>query len=181
MQKNWAPFYENNKLYFIKLINPHIVYEYDLKNEKVVDVFKSEWTPKWINNEIFLKGNTPPIKLPNGDYLSTFHTTENVLINGLNNRFYDNGFYTFESKPPFNVKEISNISFLYGEMASRKFYNYLDKPFLKNIMHFCCHCTFPLGMIKEDDKIIISYGDSDSLIKYCEIPIESILKTLRPI
>jgi len=178
-QKNWVPFYQNNKLYFIASINPHVVYEYCLLTYKVIDVFKHVYNFKWINNEKFLRGNTPPILLDNGEYLNTFHTTENILINGITTRYYDNGFYTFESKPPFKPKKLSNISYLYAEMASRKFYSYDSKPFNSQDKNMSCQCTFPLGMVNLGDDILISYGDRDSLIKYIKIPKKAILNTLK--
>jgi predicted GH43/DUF377 family glycosyl hydrolase len=170
-QKNWIPFYDNKKLYFIVSINPHVICEYDLKTNKLSDEkFKSDWNPNWIYDEKFFRGNTPPIKLNDNTYLNTFHT---VFFDG-GYAYYDNGFYVFESNPPFKPKMItSKSSFLSGESAERWFCGWDNYPFSTN-NNYKIYCTFPLGMVQVGDKVIITYGDSDSLIKYCEIAINDI-------
>jgi predicted GH43/DUF377 family glycosyl hydrolase len=39
-------------------------------------------------------------------------------------------------------------------------------------------CNFPVGMIYENNKVIISYGDSDSVVKIVDYKIEDLLSTM---
>jgi hypothetical protein len=42
-------------------------------------------------------------------------------------------------------------------------------------------CTFPIGMMMRDEKLIISYGDNDSCVKIMETTLEEMKKTMMPV
>jgi predicted GH43/DUF377 family glycosyl hydrolase len=39
-------------------------------------------------------------------------------------------------------------------------------------------CIFPIGMVRKKDKIIISYGDNDSVVKIAEYKLQDLLNTM---
>ena len=164
-QKNWVPFVCDEKIYLVANVHPHIIYELsDYQENSCEQVYETTWPKIWFNN-FQLRGNTNPVLMPDGNFLSTFHTSH--ICNGIH--FYDNGLYLFESKPPFNVIARSGRTFLPAESAC--------EPHFRKKGHIVC--TFPIGMVmKKDEKIVISYGDNDSVVKIMETTVEDIYKLL---
>ena len=163
-QKNWIPFVYENEIYFIATICPHRVYKINFEKNPVAELFYStDWNHAWFNNNS-LRGNTTPLLLSDGNYLSTFHTS--TLIK--HTHFYDNGFYVFEGKPPFRPLYCSYKTFLCAEDAKEPYFR----------KHNQILCPFPVGMIYNQDKVLISYGDNDSCVKILEVGLENIYKTM---
>ena len=163
-QKNWMPFVHEKKLYFIANIHPHEIYEVDTGNivksqKKYVTNFEKKW---FIQAK--LRGNTNAVLLPDGNYLTTFHTvTRNKKLH-----YYDNGFYIFEGKPPFSVTHMSEKTYLKAEDAIENYYR----------NHGLILCTFPVGMIYKNNKVIISYGDNDSCVKILESSLSDVMSMM---
>lgn len=157
-QKNWMPFLCDDKIFLIASVCPHIIYELHLGDspyaEKVSEV---EWGHPWMYSEA-LRGNTNAVLLEDGNYLATFHTAawHNDCCH------YDNGAYIFEGKAPFRVLKCANRSYMPAEDAVHP--HFRKAGIIK--------CTFPVGMIREGNKIIISYGDNDSIVKILETTVE---------
>jgi predicted GH43/DUF377 family glycosyl hydrolase len=169
-QKNWTPFIQNDKFYLIASVCPHIIYEMkfkkngilildDFNNVQIEKITEENWINPWMFKES-LRGNTNPVKLEDGNYLNTFHTA--IWHNGV--CFYDNGCYVFKGEFPFNVIKCSNKTYLRAEDA-------VEPHFRKEKI---LRCNFPVGMIKEDNKIIISYGDNDSCVKIIKIDLKEL-------
>ncbi len=163
-QKNWMPFVHDDKLLFISNIFPHEIYEIHpdsiIKSQKkYVTTFKNDWFIK-----TGLRGNTNAIKLPDGNYLTTFHS----VARNKNLHYYDNGFYIFEGKPPFRVTHMSEKTYLRAEDAVEPHYR-------KSGLILC---TFPVGMIIRENQILISYGDNDSCVKILETSLDEVMKIM---
>ena len=163
-QKNWMPFVHEKKLYFIANIHPHEIYEVHtgsiIKSEKkYVTSFKNKWFM-----QTGLRGNTNAVILPDGNYLTTFHT----VARNKNLHYYDNGFYIFEGKPPFVVTHMSEKTYLKAEDATEPHYR-------KSGLILC---AFPVGMILKDNKVIISYGDNDSCVKILESSLDDVMSMM---
>jgi predicted GH43/DUF377 family glycosyl hydrolase len=161
LQKNWTSFIYNGELYFIKNITPHRIYKYSLETKTLTFISESNWSNKWIYDLEF-RGNTNPVKLPDNNFLGTFHTTANITIGGIDYRFYDNGFYIFNGTPPFKPIKMLPQTFLPAESCDLTF-NWKKNPYVNEHKEKFL-CTFPAGMILNGDKIIISYGNSDKFI-----------------
>jgi predicted GH43/DUF377 family glycosyl hydrolase len=161
-QKNWMPFIYDDKIYLVASVCPHIIYEL-VDNYTCLKAFETPWNHCWFTDKQ-LRGNTNIIKLNDGNYLGTFHT----VISSNNKQHYDNGFYVFEGKPPFKVIKCANRTYLPAEAACQKYY--------RNENHIVC--IFPVGMILENGKIIISYGENDSVVKIVEFKLEDVLNTM---
>ena len=163
-QKNWIPFVHENVIYLISDINPHRIYilkEY--ADEAVYLAFENSWNSLWfVPNQ--LRGSTNPVRLPDGNFLGTFHTSQ--LINSTH--YYDNGCYLFEAKPPFKVTLCANRAFLPAESAAEKHYR----------KEGLIICNFPSSMVLKENNIIISYGDNDSACKIMETNLKEMMQTL---
>jgi predicted GH43/DUF377 family glycosyl hydrolase len=140
---------------------PHQIYEVDWTGQKKSNlIYETFWENSWFVKEN-LRGNTNAVMLPDGNFLATFHTVTRIK----NLHYYDNGFYIFECKPPFTVTHISEKTYLRAEDATEPHYRKAG----------IILCTFPLGMIFEKDKIIISYGDNDSCVKILESSLNDVM------
>ena len=161
-QKNWMPFIHDGRIYFIASVCPHEIYEFEMTGEAVMK-YRTPWDNKWFNHQC-LRGNTNACRLPDGNFLGTFHTASNQ--GGA--LFYDNGCYVFSGKPPFEPIMCGRRTYLPAEAAVEPHYRKN-----KNII-----CTFPCGMIIDENKISISYGDNDSCVKILHTNIADLMSTM---
>ena len=109
IQKNWAPFSENNKLYAIYCYEPLTILELDKNNGNcnVVKELKNE-----LKNELFdlskIRGSSSPVKLSDGSWLILVHE---VLQRDTRKYFHRFLLYTKD----WELKEIS-LSFYFKEL-----------------------------------------------------------------
>ena len=178
LQKNWTNFVYNDELYFIKNINPHKIYKFNLETKQLTSVSNLNWENKWFYN-LSLRGNTNPIKLPDNNYLSTFHTVQHMVFNDTRYRFYDNGFYIFEGKPPFKPLKMMTQTFLPAESCDLIF-SWEETPY-SNSSKQKFYCTFPIGMMLDGDDIIVSYGNSDKFIDVGKYSLKEIMNLMKDI
>jgi len=163
-QKNWTPFVYKNKIYLVASICPHVIYELILLDNNDVHCekrFETEWLNPWFYQE-FLRGNTNPVLMADGNFLGTFHTAVKL---GKSMHYYDNGCYVFEGKPPFRVLKCANQTYLPAEAATER--HFRKRELIK--------VDFPVGMIIEGERLLISYGDNDSIVKIMETTVEKML------
>lgn len=159
-QKNWMPFVHEGKVYLVASVCPHIIYELSFYPKVTCKkVYETPWESPW-PIKLGLRGNTNAILLDDGNYLATFHTSQ---YNG-NICHYDNGCYIFEGKPPFKVIKCSSKTYLPADAAVHPHFR------KANIIR----CIFPVGLIKESERIIISYGDNDSIVKILDTSLDNL-------
>ena len=161
-QKNWMPFVHLGVVHFVASVKPHIVYQMPRLYEEAVQVHESGWLSPWFTEE-FLRGNTNPVQLDDGNYLGTFHS---VIRTGKMHD-YDNGCYVFEGKPPFRVLRAGVRTYLPAEAA-------IEPHFRKAGQIRVC---FPVGMIRDGEQLLISYGDNDSAVKIMKTTVTEMLAT----
>ncbi len=162
-QKNWMPFVVQNRIFLIAAVFPHLVYELTELGRFAMPVSEFSWDSPWFNKE-FLRGNTNPVQLADGNFLGTFHS---VVKNPSGLHYYDNGCYVFEPKLPFRVLRCSNRTYLPAEAA-------VEPHFRKAGQIKVC---FPVGMVRKGDDLLISYGDNDSAVKILKTSVEEMLAT----
>lgn len=163
-QKNWTPFIgQDNRLFLIASIRPHAVYELREPGCFAQPYCETEWDSPWFHDEFF-RGNTPPVALQDGTFLGTFHT---VAKPSGKLHFYDNGCYVFDGKPPFRVLRCGRRTYLPAEAA-------VEPHFRKARLIQVC---FPVGMVRQDNRLLISYGDNDSSVKIMETSVSAMLAT----
>jgi predicted GH43/DUF377 family glycosyl hydrolase len=161
-QKNWMPFIHEGVIHLVGSVCPHQIWTLEFNKGEPVCQKKHEttWDHPWMFQE-FLRGNTNVIQLDDGNYLGTFHTAT-----WYDKRcFYDNGAYIFEGKPPFQVIKCANRSYLRAEDAVEPHFRKKD----------LIVCTFPVGLVREEDKLLISYGDNDSVTKIMRTTLDEML------
>lgn len=170
-QKNWMPFSWNDKVLFVANVSPHDVYECrtDLP-EYSIRKYLTKWDSEnwpWNQKSWFypggFRGNTNAVRMDDGNYLGTFHTSTQIG----RTVHYDNGFYIFEGNPPFRPIRMSTKTYLPAESA-------VEPHFRKAGIILC---TFPCGLMIRGDKVVISYGDNDSSVKIVETTMEEVMKT----
>ncbi len=165
-QKNWTPFEYEGELYLIGSTRPHAVYKLP-EIGRVAHMFsETDWDTPWFNQD-FKRGNAPPVRLDDGNYLNTFHT---VQRHGAMH-YYDNGCYVFEGKPPFRVIRSANRTYLPAEAA-------VEPHFRKAGQIAVC---FPVGAVRHGERLLISYGDNDSAVKILETTVAEMLATTQEI
>lgn len=160
-EKNWMPFIDGEKLYFIGNVCPHTIYEWD--GSKVKQAYQTAWDHPWFY-QAPLRGNTNAVRMPDGNFLATFHTAKQLGRCS----FYDNGAYVFGGKPPFKVLKCANRTYLPAEAA-------IEPHFRKKGL---IRCPFPVGMVLKKNRLFISYGDNDSCCKIMETTLPKMLKLL---
>lgn len=156
-QKNWMPFIWEDRIFLIASVCPHIIYELDLSNFTCEQKYETDWVNPWMYKD-FLRGNTNAVQLTDGNFLGTFHTASwhGPCC------YYDNGAYLFEGKPPFKVLKCANRTYLKAEDAVQKHFRNAGRIL----------CTFPVGMVRNDNDILISYGDNDSVVKVMKTSVD---------
>lgn len=157
-QKNWLPFVFDGKVYFVASICPHVVYEWT--GQEAIKQYETDWQSPWFYKSQ-LRGNTNIVRLDDGSFLGTFHTA--TMLSGC--AFYDNGCYQFEGRPPFRVLRCSDRTYLRAEDG-------IEPPFRKSGF---IRCTFPVGMVREGERLLISYGDSDSCVRILDTTVGEML------
>lgn len=111
-EKNWTPFVLNDRVHFIYSAQPiHEIIEVD--GARVVTVHKIAIGPKWPWGPIH--GGSSPIAMPNGDWLTVFHSSVNNVEPPFWRTYYS-GAYTFKPFPPFEITGISHSPILTGSI-----------------------------------------------------------------
>lgn len=138
------------------------------------------WDRKdWVGPKYRL--NCPPVLLPNGTYLSVFHTMcighlvtpwHKVQPNLLSS--YYTGFYQFEGTYPFKVINISAMPFMVPDYILPENWPFHPPPSGGNPF-------YPFNMMLINGKIVLTGGSNEIAIAYCSIPLEEIISNLVPV
>lgn len=149
-EKNWVFFEQGGKLMCVYSTDPeHVVLEID--NGRIVREHRTAG-PLWQWGHV--RGGTPPIDLGDGRMICLFHSSIPTEEPPHFVRYYAAA-YTFESKPPFRILQISEQPVLAGseEDGHRVDPRYVHgwKPYV----------VFPCGMIEDEGKFIVSFGIND--------------------
>lgn len=149
-EKNWVFFEHADKLYCVYATDPeHAVLR--IEGEKVVEEIKTPG-PLWQWGHV--RGGSPPIDLGDGRMLALFHSSIPTEEPPHFVRYYA-GAYTFESKPPFKVLQISSQPIMSG---SEEDGHKVDPRYVHGWKPYV---VFPCGLVKEGDNLIASFGVND--------------------
>ncbi len=167
-EKNWVPFCYKGKLYVSYRLDPHVVLEVSLQNGGCARRSTSCVSLPWRYGT--LRGGTPAVLIED-HYLTFFHSSR-VEISSLSGgyqelRAYYVGALTFESKPPFHLKSISQSAF-----SHPNFFTSPKTPLTDSLV------VFPCGLVVEGNRIVVSYGENDGCIKIMELDKEKLYKSL---
>jgi predicted GH43/DUF377 family glycosyl hydrolase len=162
-QKNWMPFVVDGRVYLTASVRPHEIYELtDFADNYCRLVVSTPWQSPWFNH-YFKRGNTNPVQLEDGNWLGTFHTVMKVD----KMHYYDNGCYVFSGQPPFNVLRCANRTYLRAEDAVAPHFRKAGQ----------ITVNFPVGMVRQGNCLLISYGDNDSACRVLDTTVEAMLAT----
>jgi predicted GH43/DUF377 family glycosyl hydrolase len=162
-EKNWAPFFDRNRLLLSYSINPHLVVE-PLEGGECEKVTQTKVIVDWPYGEI--RGGTPGI-LDGDEYLGFFHSSATMEDQVYR---YFIGAYRFDGEFPFKLKAISQKPFEYFD-----FYTTKKSPLTS------ADVVFPGGFIIKENKIFLIYGENDTSIKLITIDKNELMNQLKPI
>lgn len=193
-QKNWMPFFHENKLMFIYNVNPHTILECDTNTGQCIQKYQT-YNPQLPNN---IRGGSCAIKLTGVNLPTLLHhepvqIKKSLIVNSKStiarnhikskgvihhpsdfyvvashvqraSHRYVTQFYAFESKPPFKIIAMSD-DFVFDE----------DKDITRPTIQFAS------GLEQVDDFIIVTFGEDDCDSKICKIPLSDFIKALKPL
>jgi hypothetical protein len=162
-EKNWVFFEHDGALHCVYSNYPtHKVLKLD--ENKVEEVYES---PPAIWHFGAVRGGTNPVKMPDGDWLTIFHSSVPTEIPPHYVRYYAGG-YTFSGKPPFNIRKISTKPVMVGsEVDGHKTDpRYKDgwKPYV----------VFPCGLVDEENGWLTSIGVNDWMCAVAKLDLSAL-------
>jgi hypothetical protein len=153
-EKNWSPFISENKIYLIQSIVPFIVLELDEESGKARKVSDISWNSSLPN----LHAGTRALLYNKKEYLCLCHSVKKSKIGNERKelREYSIWAFTFSTEIPFKIlrfskKPIVDSSIIPDTELARDTW-WLDVR---------SKVLFERGLIIQEDKIIISYGEQD--------------------
>ena len=153
VEKNWVFFSQDGRLYFVYYPSPHVVYEVKLSDGKVSlgDRWEAE---NWAAADLMdnARGGAPPVRV--GDEFYHFYHSQHRHGRGT---AYQVGLYTFETKPPWNLRRVLKGPLISLVPSKRE----MD-------------CIFPVGAFLEGEKWHLSCGIQDHetmaiSLDFCEV------------
>lgn len=143
MQKNWALFESDTRLYAIYGSDKHQTV-LQLNGNGIVNEFQAE-SPKWSYGEI--RGG---VVLPYKDrFIRFFHSLTGNRHDPYNFRYHI-GALTMDTFPPFRACSVMKNPIISG-----------DERWIPDCAHYKPNVMFPGGAIKEGDEFVISIGIND--------------------
>ena len=102
LEKNWAFFSHEGKLFCVYTTAPHVVYEVVNRNAHWRASFRCE-AENWQSANFMenARGGAPPVRV--GDEYYHFYHSQHRHGHGT---AYQTGLYTFEAKPPWNIRRV---------------------------------------------------------------------------
>lgn len=169
-EKNWTPFENKGKLYFVYTINPLVVYEYDIASDKARLVSTTSFDQSFWKYGEFLAGGTPLTKIGN-EFVGFFHSYTNDDPDHPTQRTYHVGFWAMSAEAPYRVTRMSLVPYMTARRDPTRDRRSDKAPWLPN-------CIFPGGFIERGDKVFIAQGWQDSSCEVVETTWDDINKTV---
>lgn len=149
-EKNWVFFECDEQLHAVYSGSPqHVVVRLD--GERVEERFMSEG-PRWSWGSV--RGGTPPIRMPDGTFLSVFHSSLPTEVPPHFVRYYGAA-YTFEGKAPFTPLKISARPVMSG---SEEDGHQVDPRYVEGWKPYV---VFPCGLVDNGSEYLVSFGVND--------------------
>lgn len=162
MEKNWAPFTYDGKVFVNYSMDPHVVFNR-------ANPAESYETPgaNWGMGEI-VHGGTPPVKVGN-EYFSFMHGKSRHSQLLQRPIYYMVGCVGFEAQPPFRITKFTQDPILWSDLS-------MDP-------HRHMSCVFPGGAIYDMNKNewAMSYGHNDIACRILTVPHDKLLSSMSPV
>lgn len=172
IEKNWAPFNVDGKVYFTYRSRPHVVLEVDFDDaaEKLVaePAYQSGFATSYEATYGILRGGAQPVR--DGDsFLVLCHSS----FVGVVGRTYRAALMRFEAKPPFVVTHLSTIPFdLPNESGTELLFERLNE---------VGDVIYPCGLVPDGDDWVVSYGINDERCAVARVSRAAIEESLAPV
>jgi hypothetical protein len=164
-EKNWTPWVWQGQLLYTHTLSPHRVLKVDVDDKRALLMSTSFWSAPWWRSGwgAQFRLNTPPVRLSDGTYLSTFHCAG---VGG-----YFSGFYLFEGQPPFQILRVSREPALTPSHATQR------NP------RTGVTCIFLLGLLvnESEDCVIATGGDNDHSVVAFYFSLKEVIASLAPV
>lgn len=168
LEKNWVPFSHDGRFMLVQSILPHRVLEVNLTTGQIAQVYEStpassdfpwplrgHWGFGW-------RGSSPPWRLADGSYLSTFHAKDEAMQ-------YAAAFYRFAGEPPFEIMAMDREPALVPA----------DSAQCGGTRQGCtARIIFVSSMHLTADSIHLYGGDSDRYVVHMALPLAPVLARL---
>ena len=143
IEKNWSLFSVSNKIYAVYEENPHTIIEIDPVTGVCADVSQVADSCSW--NYGIVRGGTPGYLCD--DRLLFFYHSSSLYydVNKRKERFYFEGAYILNNKPPFEIKSMTTSPFY------RSDYSHVNKKIV----------FFPGGYVWDEKYIYLLSGKND--------------------
>ena len=169
-EKNWVPFEYNGTIHLIYNTQPFVVLKMSDKGDCWV-IHNQEYDLGWSHGQI--RGGTPAVRISDDEFLTFFHSSTSRLTGESADwrepRNYYVGAYTFKAKPPFKISRITKEPLTWDGL-------------LKTYTPSCHHkVVFPSGLLVDEGKLIMSYGENDNWNFVLETPLDDVLNTMQSI
>ena len=160
VEKNWSPFFSEDRLYVIYSDQPRIVLEVDVETGYCREVTRSFVNWNWNLGEI--RGGTPAY-LTNDSFLTFFHSSFPAKTS--KGRAYVMGAYTFDKESPFSIRTMTPRPL--GELTD---YTQDNSPKI----------VFPGGVVIQGNSIHVAWGKGDKQIFITTFDKEKLLASMEP-
>lgn len=168
-EKNWSPFVVGDRLLLTYTINPLVVIEWDLNENKIKEVSRSHFDQSFWKHGHFLAGGTPLV-YRNGEYVGFFHSFTNDNSGTPSCRTYNFGFYAIkEIDGVWKVTRMSKEPLMIAEKNEEKDLRSKNSPWLPSVI-------FPCGFITRGNKVYVSCGWQDCLCQILEFTWDEIME-----
>ena len=158
-EKNWLPFFHDDKLYLTYRVTPHRVFR--VVDEYETEEYVTEGVSDWLYGQP--AGGTAPVPFDSDTSLSLFHSfTEEGVI-----RTYHVGAYLMENRPPFRIVRYTKKPLITAnkDMTNSQEFHKQSQYFLGSTApssHKHHHAViYPCGKVRRHDNWLVGCGIND--------------------
>lgn len=165
-EKNWQFFDDAGDLAFVYSVHPHVViHAASGRHFQTLSQGADDWTRSWGE----MHGGTPPVRLPDGRYLSFFNS---FIGHSEHQRRYVIGAYLFEgANNNYRVSHIIDKPLVVG--SKREGFLWQSPVYWEPIV------AFATGAVYEDSgHIRLSYGVNDCFAETATFPVDALLSRM---
>lgn len=163
-EKNWQFFDDHGDLAFVYSVHPHtVIHAADGRHFTTASQGAEDWTRAWGE----MHGGTPPVRLPDGRYLSFFNS---FIGHSEHQRRYVVGAYLFNGRGDnYRVSHIINKPLIIG--SEREGFLWESPAYWEPIVAFATGAAYDA----ESNSIRLAYGINDCFAETATFPLNALL------